>query len=239
MTSANLTEIFTSVDGEGIYAGQPATFIRVSGCNLSCSYCDTPQAREPREVVDVKGGARRVANPVSSDDLVSLVRNLAVAPVVVFTGGEPLLQAQFVAEAGARLRRLGLRMHLETNGTLADRLLAVKDVVDFVSMDVKLPSSQGGRDLWEVHRAFLKALAGKQAAVKVVVGTGADVGEVEGAAALLASVRPDLPLLLQPAFEGARPTVTGERLLELLAAARSRVRDVRLSIQMHKVLRLQ
>jgi 7-carboxy-7-deazaguanine synthase len=239
MASANLTEIFTSIEGEGIYAGRPATFIRLSGCNLSCSYCDTPQARENREVAEVKGGARRVPNPVSGEDLVLLVRDLVAAPVVVFTGGEPLLQAPFVADAGARLRRLGRRIHLETNGTLPDGLLTVRDVVDLVSMDVKLPSSQGGKDLSEVHRAFLRALAGKQAAVKVVVTTGTDAAEIEAAAALVASVNPHIPLLLQPAFEGERPTVSGERLLGLLWVARRRLPDVRVSIQMHKVLGIQ
>jgi organic radical activating enzyme len=179
-----------------------------------------------------------VANPVPADALVEIVRGLGPVPTIVFTGGEPLLRPGFIAEAGARLRRRGLRIHLETNGTLAEALREVREVVDFVSMDVKLPSSQGGKDLFGEHRAFLEGLRGVPAAVKVVVCADTGAGEVEAAAALVASVNPDLPLLLQPAWDGAGPTVTGERLLALLAVARRRLSDVRVSVQMHKVLGL-
>jgi len=238
VTPGHLSEVFTSVEGEGIYAGRPASFVRLSGCNLACGYCDTPQARTRQPVFEVRGcgGARRLPNPVSAADLAALFGGLPPAPAVVFTGGEPLLQAPFVADAGGRLRRRGRRIHLETNGTLAEAMAAVREAVDFVSMDVKLPSSQGGADLFEAHRAFLETLGGTRAAIKVVVGAGTAEGEIEAAAALVASVNPQLPMLLQPVFEGERPTVLGEQLAGLLAAARSRLPDVRLSVQMHKVL---
>jgi 7-carboxy-7-deazaguanine synthase len=239
MASGHLSEVFTSVEGEGVYAGRPASFVRLSGCNLACCYCDTPYARENRGVALIHDGTatREVASPVGCDDLLSLARESGTwAPTVVFTGGEPLLQPGFVAAAAAGLKRLGCSIHLETNGTLPDAMGQVRGVVDFVSADVKLPSTQGGKNLFDVHRVFLERLAGVRAAVKVVVTAGTPEAEVAAAAALVASVNRGMPLLLQPAFEGSRPSVDAAGLANLMRVARSRLPDVRLSVQMHKVL---
>ncbi|HVP56969.1 MAG TPA: hypothetical protein VMU02_02640, partial [bacterium] len=161
------------------------------------------------------------------------------AGILVFTGGEPLLQEGFIQAAGPGLREMGYRLHLETNGSLPDALAPVKDIVDFISMDVKLPSTQGGRSLAAEHQRFLEALGGKPAAVKIVVTADAGLDEVAEAARLVGTINPWLPVFLQPAFEGAHPAVDAGRLLAALAAARRFVGDARLSLQMHKVLGLR
>jgi len=250
-----LSEIFTSVEGEGLWAGAPAVFVRLAGCNLACSYCDTGYARERPAQVTLhldpdpgQGGAVEAAeaaspeassipNPVAADRVAKLVRGRPAA-TVVFTGGEPLVQADFVRAAGSRLRRLGYRVHLETNGTLPEGLARVRDAIDFISMDVKLPSSQGGRDLAAEHRAFLEGTRGKAAAVKIVVTADARSEEIVWAAHLVAGVDRWLPVFLQPAFDGSRPTVDAGRMLEFLTLARRSLGDVRISVQLHKVLGL-
>ncbi|MFZ1947844.1 MAG: 7-carboxy-7-deazaguanine synthase QueE [bacterium] len=259
MVSANLCEVFTSVEGEGVFAGRPAVFVRLAGCNLQCTYCDTPRARRRTAEAEVDSGP--VRNPVELDRLVSIVADLASGrggapqvPVVVFTGGEPLVQADFVGAAARSLRMLGLRAHLETNGSLPEAFVGVRSALDFVSMDLKLPSSQGGRSLWDEHLAFLAALSGKQAALKVVIAPETSLGEIDHAARLVAGVNRFLPVVLQPAFEEAvaegpepsggsgrtrgraRPAVDARVMMDALAAARARLYDVRLSVQMHKVL---
>ena len=237
--SAHLSEVFTSVEGEGLFAGRPSTFVRFSECNLSCSYCDTDYARRRQDVMLAHHGRaeRQVANPVGLEDLVALVCEGASAPeAVVFTGGEPLLQSGFLGQAARHLKRLGFEVHLETNGTLPEALLGVRDALDLVSMDVKLPSSQGGRNFFGAHRDFLGALAGVRAVVKIVLQEQSEDAEISEALSLVASVNRFLPVLLQPAFVDSRPSVGAERLLSVLGAARLKLHDVRLSAQMHKVL---
>lgn len=234
-----MSEVFTSVEGEGLFAGRPSTFVRFSGCNLDCSYCDTGYARQKQPVMLARDGdtPREVANPVGLEDLVALLcESSSVAPTIVFTGGEPLLQADFLGHAARLLKRLGFAVRLETNGTLPDALLSVRDTVDFVSVDLKLPSSQGGRSVFAAHRDFLRALRGLPAAVKVVLQKESGDAEISEALSLVASANRFLPVLLQPAFADSRPSVGADRMLHAVAAARLKLHDVRLSVQMHKVL---
>lgn len=98
-----LAEIFYSIQGEGTWAGTPAVFVRLAGCNLACSFCDTDYA--------LKFFA-------SVEDVVRMVGEAGGAcPMVILTGGEPLAQAQTGALIDA-LRGDGRRVHIESNGTL-------------------------------------------------------------------------------------------------------------------------
>ena len=98
-----LAEIFYSVQGEGTWTGTPAVFVRLAGCNLSCSFCDTDYA--------LKFFA-------SVGDVVARVRaEGGDCPMVILTGGEPLAQRETRALIDA-LRADGRRVHIESNGTL-------------------------------------------------------------------------------------------------------------------------
>jgi 7-carboxy-7-deazaguanine synthase len=98
-----LAEIFYSVQGEGTWTGTPAVFVRLAGCNLSCSFCDTDYALKFLATVD---------------EVVASVRELGGdCPMVILTGGEPLAQAETAALIEA-LRKDGRRVHIESNGTI-------------------------------------------------------------------------------------------------------------------------
>ena len=99
MTSYRINEIFYSLQGEGFWTGTPAVFVRFSGCNLRCPFCDT---------------AHQAFTPMSADDILSACSE---APVVVLTGGEPGLQVD--AALIEALHGAGYRVHIETNGTVA------------------------------------------------------------------------------------------------------------------------
>ena len=98
-----LAEIFYSIQGEGSWAGTPAIFVRLAGCNLACDFCDTDYS--------LKFFA-------SIDDVVAQVRSVgADCPMVILTGGEPLAQTETPALIEA-LCADGRRVHIESNGTI-------------------------------------------------------------------------------------------------------------------------
>jgi organic radical activating enzyme len=98
-----VAEIFYSVQGEGAWTGTPAVFVRLAGCNLACTFCDTDYA------------LRFLA---SVNEIVATVREAGGdCPMVILTGGEPLAQTETPALIAA-LRADGRRVHIETNGTI-------------------------------------------------------------------------------------------------------------------------
>lgn len=111
-----ISEIFMSLQGEGIYTGIPMVFVRLQGCNIKCSYCDTVYARSRQG-----GSVMEVREVVESiDDFVGRETkpNLSHINWVCITGGEPLLQGEEVGELVGILRKKGYWVEIETNGTI-------------------------------------------------------------------------------------------------------------------------
>ncbi len=117
MRSYRVNEIFYSIQGEGAFAGTPAVFVRFSGCNLACSWCDTDHAH---------------AEEMTRDDLEDTVRALLSGhdgAIIVLTGGEPALQLR---DDEPLFHGFGCRVCIETNGTLP-----VPGWVDWVTVSPK------------------------------------------------------------------------------------------------------
>jgi 7-carboxy-7-deazaguanine synthase len=244
--SGYLSEIFASFEGEGDRVGMPAAFVRMAGCNLACSYCDTGYARERTDSATLYAGRResRIPNPLSPGRLARIVADaFPGCPDLRFTGGEPLLQADFVGEAALLLRAMGLGLHLETNGTLAREMARLRRLFQTVTMDMKLPSTQEGRSLEAEHSEFLEALASgpgpPAVAVKIVVTPECTDEEVMRAFSVVRQVGPRAAVFLQPEFDDKGPVVSGERMLKLMRAGLESLHDVRISLQTHKVLRMR
>jgi 7-carboxy-7-deazaguanine synthase len=146
-----ITEIFRSLQGEGINQGKPCLFIRLAGCNLRCRWCDTP--------VSQSGGSEMTIDTISEH----IWRTNP--PYVCITGGEPLLQADELEHLLSSLHKRGTAIDIETNGTL--------DFTRFqryasVCMDVKCPSSG------ETSNLSLLTMIRPQDSVKFVVKDEAD-----------------------------------------------------------------
>jgi len=120
-----ITEIYRSIQGESSFAGLPCIFVRLTGCNLRCNWCDSEYTFE--------GGQR-----MSLDEVEAQVRSLMPVKLVEITGGEPMLQEKEVLELMRRLLASGYTILLETSG---ERPLAgvLPEVVKIV--DVKCPHS--------------------------------------------------------------------------------------------------
>ena len=133
-----VVEIFDSIDGEGIRAGQSATFIRLAGCNLRCPYCDTLYAlfgeSEPCEYTEM-----------TVDEIVSKANRNYMR--ITLTGGEPLIHSGCAALI-ERLLKEGFEVNVETNGA-ADITKIKRREKLFFTIDYKLPSSgMSDKMLW-------------------------------------------------------------------------------------------
>lgn len=237
----HLIEIFSSAQGEGPYIGFRQVFVRFEGCNLRCRYCDTAHTigSHPFCMVETlcpEEPELSVKNPVSGENAADHIKRLLDAAPhhsVSFTGGEPLLHADFIA---AVAQRIFARIFLETNGTLVDELKKVLPYVDIVSMDVKPPSA-AGESLWARHRAFLAAAAEKDVYVKLVVTADLTEAELAETCRLIAEVRSDIPLILQPVTPlGGCVPPKAETLLRMQEQALRVLRDVRLIPQAHSMM---
>jgi len=147
-----INEIFHSIQGESSYAGSLCVFVRLTGCNLRCAWCDTTYAFEDGQ-------------PMTLDQIIAAVEQYD-CPLVEITGGEPLLQAA-VLSLMTRLCDLGKTVLLETNGSqdIAPVDARVVKIVDF-----KCPSSgENGK-----NRVANVRHLGKKDEVKFVIADRAD-----------------------------------------------------------------
>ena len=105
---AQIAEIFDSVQGEGIYLGERHIFVRFFGCNLKCKFCDTQLVRfSEYEPLALLSEIKKFQRP---------------AGIISYTGGEPLVQKDFLKEMLPLARENNFRNYLETNGTLPEAL---------------------------------------------------------------------------------------------------------------------
>jgi 7-carboxy-7-deazaguanine synthase len=166
-----IAEIFYSIQGEGILTGVPSVFVRTSGCNLRCTWCDTPYTSWTPEGRDY-----------SIDEIVAEVRATNTKHVVV-TGGEPMI-VESVVELTQQLKRDGMHITIETAGTV------YKDVAcDLMSISPKLANStprerDGGRwaaqhDRLRYQPEVLAKLMGVcEYQLKFVVASPGDLAEI-------------------------------------------------------------
>ena len=147
-----VSEIFHSIQGESSWSGQPCVFIRLTGCNLRCAYCDTSYAYEQGRFMEIP-------------EIMERVRRLR-CDLVEVTGGEPLIQADTPLLIGGLLDA-GHTVLLETNGSID---IGVVDPRCIRIMDIKCPSSgmAGQNDLRNLQKL------GVQDELKFVIGSRED-----------------------------------------------------------------
>ena len=219
---AKIKEIFTSVQGEGPYIGCKQLFIRFCGCNLKCEYCDTDYNAENATVY-------------SAEDLANIVKEHTDCHSISLTGGEPLLNTEFLK---LFLPLCPIPVYLETNATLTKQVEEIIDYVDYVSADIKLPSCSGIDNLWEVHDKFFEACISKDLFAKVVFDSNITEEEISKSCALGAKY--GIEIILQPKTEHSGNTkIENTKLEEILDKFIKKYKKVRLIPQVHKYLDLQ
>ena len=161
-----VSEIFSSLQGEGTHLGERHLFVRFESCNIHCEYCD------------------ELGKPGYDFDLDSIVESLKKLDqesgshsYVSLTGGEPLLYVSFLKPLIPRLKEIGLKIYLETNGILWKALEQVIALTDVVAMDVKPASVTKEKSFLEEHESFLKIARQKETFIKMVCSKEIDLNE--------------------------------------------------------------
>ncbi|HSA32538.1 MAG TPA: 4Fe-4S cluster-binding domain-containing protein [bacterium] len=205
--------IFSSIQGEGRFAGYPTAFLRLAGCNLSCAWCDAHEA------------ARSVgAFPFSVAEAFARLTAPGLRDICI-TGGEPLLQEEAVTELSGRLVPVH-RVVIETNGSLS--LASFKSAFPSVSLSVDWKSPSAG------SASFLAdnlEVLGETDWIKFVVADPLDLDHV--AAALPAVASRGIEAFVSPVFERG-PAWFAE--VGAFVTALSARHPVRFQLQLHKIL---
>lgn len=202
-----VNEIFYSIQGESSWTGLPFVFVRLTGCNLRCRYCDTKYAYD-------EGSAW------SLDAILDQVCGYGCRRVTI-TGGEPLLQ-QECTQLVSRLISLGFMVTLETNGS---QDLAVVDRRCIKIMDLKCPSSG-----MHTHNRWANlALLSSDDEVKFIIANHDDFEFACKAIALIGDRVPNTHLLLS----AAHGDLEAQQLAQWMLSARL---EARMQMQLHKLL---
>jgi 7-carboxy-7-deazaguanine synthase len=256
MEEGFINEIFSSFQGEGPYAGRRQIFIRFAGCPLSCFYCDTVYARDPKPNLCTAFGSEAasekqiIKNPMSSHRVIDAVKKLFTPDLhsISYTGGEPLVSSSFVREIAGEAQSAHLKNFIETNGCSARAFAAIADYFDFASIDIKLRGHQAvaERDYENLYRNTIDCIRiavdrGIEAIVKVIVLKSTSVTEIETICSDISDC--NVVLVLQPVTVPQNqqrldivPAI--KELFELSETAGRFLQDVMVLPQVHKFMHI-
>lgn len=202
-----VVEIFKSIDGEGIRAGYPVVFIRLAGCNLRCSYCDTKYSYDVESAQDM-----------SIDDIYCAVYRLGCKRITL-TGGEPLIHKD-VQELISIFTQEGFEVNIETNGSV-DISPYIDDKLILLTMDYKCPSSGMMSHMDLDNLGYLR----KKDVLKFVVGNKEDLDACRDI-----RIHTQASIFISPVFGKIEPKEIVEYMLE------HNMQDCRIQLQLHKYI---
>lgn len=219
MGNFRLAEHFVSINGEGRRAGELSLFLRFTGCNLRCDWCDTMWAND-KDAPHTPVTAAELADIAKSAIETYGVRN------VTLTGGEPLLQEDFVTLC-SELASLGLSVEIETNGSVPLKSFLRECGLCLcrpsITMDYKLPSS--GMEQKMCTENFGQMISSDT--LKFVCGSREDLVR---AAEILEEYQPECAVYFSPVFGRIEPAEMVEFMKE------RKLGKVRLQLQLHKFI---
>ena len=223
-STAQVKEMFVSIQGEGVYIGYKQLFIRFSGCNLKCSYCDTEHLSGT-----VCYTPEKLAQEVSKYETQNIHS-------ISLTGGEPLLHAGFLKDF---LPLCSTKIYLETNGTLIEPFANVAKYVDIAAVDLKLNSVSNQGNLFLTHDKFIEIAVKNniETFVKVVFDKNIESTEIENCVNICKKYA--IPLILQPVMSANQLTLSGEQINDIFGKFTCEYDNVRLIPQVHKFLNVE
>jgi len=217
-----VSEIFSSIQGEGLNAGKQAVFLRMSLCNLACEWCDTKYTWDWKNYDYANEVKEMSLQQVRTDLLKHGVKHL------VLTGGEPMLQQRDLLPLLESLKEAGFFIEVETNGTLTPTSEMTK-VVDQWNVSPKLENSGNSSSLREKPDCyrFFKQL--RNALFKYVICTHEDLEEVEMLAKRYGI--PDGKIMLMPQARTREDLAERTRWLKRESSQRNYLFSTRLQVE--------
>ena len=215
-----INEIFSSIQGEGPVVGYKQLFIRFCGCNLNCAYCDT-------EFADGKD-----YTPQELFEKITTEYDLKTFHSISLTGGEPLLSVEFLKEF-LPLIQGQTKIYLETNATLSENLLKIRNLIDIISADIKLETATG-LNTFDKHEQFLKNCTGIETFAKIVFDE--NITETEIAHCCKIAKLTNIELVLQPKMIDNKMSITSDFCNSILDKFTTMYPNCRLIPQVHKFL---
>lgn len=214
MAEFKVAEIFTSINGEGTKAGQTAVFVRFTGCNLNCSYCDTKWANEPDAEYTL----------MTDKEILNRIKETGIKNVTL-TGGEPLLR-DGIHELLEEVAKDGfLQAEIETNGSIDLRPFCDIENRPSFTMDYKLPSSGMEKHMYLENFDLLE----KKDTVKFVSGSSKDLKKaLEIIRKYYLSKR--CHVYISPVFGSIEPAEIVDFMVE------NKLNDINLQLQLHKFI---
>lgn len=245
-TTGNISEVFASIQGEGLYIGTMQLFIRLAGCNLNCKRCELKEFKKVQDYFNIKPwpGLRciRLINPITPQKLFDTIEkryNLKDFYSISILGGEPLLQKDFLAEFLAILRSRKLPIFVETNGMLPNEFLALNDLVDYWCIDLKISKSWGfNGKLRKGHEKILAAAKPSKTYFRMLLDSNDDAEAILKQLKGLSTKRFNVvlqPFACAPSHVNDWDTVT---ILEWIKLFKPYFKQVRWIPQVHKLLRI-
>jgi len=246
---AYLSEIFSSVQGEGPYVGERHLFVRFCDCHRDCIFCDTNTDRAELALVEKvpgSGNFEQVPNPLTVAKLMEIIRKVDGKrnnQRIALTGGEPLLQARYLCELLPRLCGDGYSIYLETTGDLPQPLKSIAEWVDVVAMDVKLESVTHEKSAFPAHWQFLKTCrdGNLEVFVKLVLSAETHEGEMmEAVKGIKKAAGEDTLIVIQPMTKAEKTDAvpTGKQLLRWQDKIASQLPNVRVIPQTHIMMEM-
>jgi organic radical activating enzyme len=232
MQTAKVSEIFVSIQGEGPYAGLRQVFVRFFGCHMHCTWCDTPES-----IGDTSGDYKEMTLMQVFAKIKTLFKD---CHSVSLTGGEPLLQVDFISKLLPLLKKAKMPVYLETSGVLHKALAQVIKNIDIVAMDIKMPSSTGQRAFWKQHQEFVATVLKhkKDFFVKAVVSANTDKKDILKTVQILSRAKKDVLFILQPnTFDLEKGAV--EKCDSFARLCFKTLPNTRVLPQMHKFMKIQ
>lgn len=223
MKTAQINEIFDSIQGEGPYIGYRQLFIRFCGCNINCAYCDT----------EFKTGSN-----YTTEELLKKIKTFDLESIhsISLTGGEPLVHFEFLKEF---LPQTNKKIYLETNGTMEHALEEIIENIDIISMDFKIDSSSKIGDIFMRHEDFIKTARKYEKEIFAKIVFDEKIQDFEINESIRLAGKYNIPLILQPRMEGNNIAVSTEFIEKTMKKFTARYLDTRLIGQVHKFFNIR